>query len=70
MMLATIREDTWNMQHIISKSKRWNFSDIPGGSGAIKDLKDLPTWFKVATTLEKDPNPHPEATCPISHQSA
>ena len=26
---------------------------------AIKRLKDPPTWLKVATTLEKPPNPHP-----------
>ena len=33
-MLATIRDNTWNvlnMQHIIPKSKRWDYSDIPGG---------------------------------------
>ena len=34
-MLATIRDDTWNMlnmQHITPNSKRWDYSDIPGGS--------------------------------------
>ena len=33
-MLATIRDDTWNvlkMQHIISNSKRWDYSNITGG---------------------------------------
>ena len=33
-MLATIRDDTWNvlnMHHITSNSKIWNYSDIPGG---------------------------------------
>ena len=58
-MLATIREDTWNvlnMQHIIPNSKRLDYSDIPGG-GHINRLKDPPTWLKVATTLEKPPTP-------------
>ena len=38
-MLATIRDDTWNamnMQHITPNSKRWNYSDIPGGGTKIK----------------------------------
>ena len=33
-MLATIRDDTQNvlnMQHITQNSKRWDYSDIPGG---------------------------------------
>ena len=57
-MLATIRDDTWNvlnMQHIIPNSKRWDYSDIP--SVAKKRLKDPPTWLKVATTIEKPPTP-------------
>ena len=37
LMLVTIRDDTWkllNMQHIPSKSKRWDYSDTPsGGTG-------------------------------------
>ena len=31
-MLATIRDDTWNvlsMQYVIPNSKRWDYSDIP-----------------------------------------
>ena len=35
LKLATIRDDTWNvlnMQHITPNSKRWDYSDIPGGS--------------------------------------
>ena len=40
LKLATIRDDTWNvlnMQHITPNSKRWDYSDIPGGShGQIK----------------------------------
>ena len=34
LMLATIRDDAWNvlnMQHITPNSKRWDYSDIPGG---------------------------------------
>ena len=37
-MLAAIRDDTWNvlnMQHIIANSKRWDYSDIPGGGHNI-----------------------------------
>ena len=33
-MLATIRDDAWNvcnMQHIIPNSKKWDYLDIPGG---------------------------------------
>ena len=57
-MLATIRDDTWNvlnMQHITPNLKRWDYSDIPGGGH--ERLKDPPTWLKVATTLEKPPTP-------------
>ena len=57
-MLATIRDDTWNvlnMQIIIPNSKRWDYSDIAGGGH--NRLKYPPTWLKVATTLEKPPTP-------------
>ena len=57
-MLATIRDDTWNMlnmQQIIPNWKRWYYSDIPGGGH--NRLKDPFTWLKVATTLEKPPTP-------------
>ena len=60
-MLATIRDDTWNvlnMQPITANSKRWDYSDIPCGGHA--KIKDPPTWLKVATTLENPPNPHPQ----------
>ena len=53
-MLATIRDDTRNMlntQHIIPNSKRWDHSIIHGGGS--ERLKDLPTWLKVTTTLDK-----------------
>ena len=59
-MLGTIRDDTrnvLNMQHITPNSKIWDYSDIP--YGGTDRLKDLSTWLKVTTTLEKDPNPHP-----------
>ena len=45
LMLATIRDDTWNVhniQYIIPNSKRWDYSDIPGG-GHIQ-IKDPPMW--------------------------
>ena len=57
-MLATIRDDTWNvlnMQHITSNSKRWDYSDIPGGKH--KKVKDPNTSLKEAFTLEKPPTP-------------
>ena len=56
-MLATIRDDTWNMhnmQHIIPNSKRRDYSDFVV---AMNRLKDWPTWLKVATTSEKPPTP-------------
>ena len=57
-MLATIRDDAGNvlnMQHIIPNSKKWDHSDIP--EVAINRLKELPTWLKVATILQKPPSP-------------
>ena len=41
-MLATIHDDIWNvlnMQHVTPDSKRWNYSDIPGGGH--KKIKGL-----------------------------
>ena len=38
-MLATIRDDTWNvlnMQHIIPNSKRWDYPNIPSGIFEVK----------------------------------
>ena len=40
-MLATIRDDTWNvlnMQHRIPNSKRWGYSDTGGGGGGGHSL--------------------------------
>ena len=51
-MLATIRDDTWNvlnMQRITSNFKKWDHADSPGGDH--KKIKGLPIWLKVATTL-------------------
>ena len=50
-MLATIRDDTWNVlniQHIFPNSKRWDCSDIPGHMA------------EGAHNLRKDLNPHPQ----------
>ena len=49
-MLATIRDDTWNvlnMQQITPNSKRWDYSDIPGGGHKkIKGFRDVQTdWI-------------------------
>ena len=55
-MLGTIRDDTWNvlnMQHITQIRKDGIIQTSP--VVAIKDLKDPPTWLKVATTFEKSP---------------
>ena len=63
-MLATIRDDTWNMlnmQHMTLNSKRWDCLDIPGG-GTEKIRKGPPTWLKVTTTLEKPQHPHTQIT--------
>ena len=57
-MLATIRDDTWNvfnMLYITPNSKKWDYSDIP--SGGHKRFMVPPTWLKMATTLEKHPTP-------------
>ena len=53
-MLATICDDTWNMlnmQIIILNSKKDGIIQA-SPMVAINRLKDLPTWLKVATTLE------------------
>ena len=58
-MLATIRDDTWNvlnMQLITPNSKRWNYSDIPGG-GHKKHMAE------GGQHLRKAPNLHPLAIC-------
>ena len=61
-MMATIREDTWNvinMQHITPNSKRWDNSDIPGGGH--KKIKGPPPTYMVegGHHLRKALNPTP-----------
>ena len=59
-MLATIRDDTWNvlnMQHIISNSKRRDYSDIP--CGGQKYIKGPAHMVEGGHQLRKAPNPHP-----------
>ena len=59
-MLATIRDDTWNvlnMQYIIPNSKRWDYSDTPGDSH-IK-IKGPAHMVEGGHHLRKPPNPHP-----------
>ena len=55
-MLATIRDDTWNIQHINPNSKRLDYSNIPG-CGTWKDER---TRHMVEGDLHlvKHPNPH------------
>ena len=59
-MLATVRDDTWNMlnmQHITPNSKRWDYSDIPGGGH--KNIKGSAYIAEGGHHLRKAPNPHP-----------
>ena len=56
-MLATIRDNTrhvLNMQHITPNSKRWGYSDIPGGNTFIWCLYTRMSWTSLhgVTTLE------------------
>ena len=60
-MLATFRDDTWNvlnMQHITSNSKRWDYSDTPGG-GHTK-IKGPAHMTEGGHHLGKAPSPHPQ----------
>ena len=59
-MLATIRDDTWNvlnMQHITQNSKRRDHSDIPGGGH--KKIKGSAPMVEGGHHLRNVPNPHP-----------
>ena len=59
-MLATIRDDTrnvLNMQHITPNSKRWDYSDIPGGGH--KKIKGPTHMVEGGHHLRKAPTPHP-----------
>ena len=59
-MLATIRDDTWNMrnmQHITTNSKLWDYSDSPvGGTEMIKGHAYM---VEGDHHLRKHTNPHP-----------
>ena len=60
-MLATIRDDTWNMlnmQRINPISKKWDYSDIPGGGH--KQIKGPAHMVEGDHYLRKAPNPHPQ----------
>ena len=60
-MLATVHDDKWNVlniQHINPNSKRWDYSDIPGGG---TEKSKGPTHMAEGDHhLRKDPNPHPQ----------
>ena len=59
-MLATIRDDTWNvlnMQHITPNSKRWDYSDIPGVGH--KKIKGPAHIAEDGHRLRIALNPHP-----------
>ena len=63
LMLATIRDDTWNglnMQHIIPNSKRWGYADIPGGGHEY--IKTSAHIVEGGHHLRKALNPHPRPT--------
>ena len=55
-MLAIIRGDTWNvlnMQHVTLNSKRWDYSDIPGGGH--KNIKGPTHMAEGGHHLRKPP---------------
>ena len=59
-MLATIRDDTWNvliMQHTTQNSKRWDYSYIPGSG--LKKIKGPAHMFESGHHVRKATNPHP-----------
>ena len=60
MMLAIIRDDTWNVlnMHIIPTSKRWDYSDIL--SGGHKSIEGLTHIVEGGHHIRKAPNPHPQ----------
>ena len=62
-MLATIRDDTWNVlkvQHITPNSKRWDNSDIPGGGR--KNIKGPTHMTEGGHHLRKAPHPQPHVS--------
>ena len=64
-MLATIRNDTWNvlkMQHITPNLKRWDYSDIPGG-GHKNIKRTRPHGWRWPPPSK---SPQPPATCHVA----
>ena len=61
LMLATIRDDTWNvlhMQHITPNLNRWDYSNIPGdGHKKIKGPNHMVEGGHLPRNV---PNPHPQ----------
>ena len=63
-MLAAIRDDTQNVlniQHITPNSKRWDYSDTPGGGH--KKTKGPAHTVEGGHHLRKAPNSHPQKHC-------
>ena len=59
-MLATVRDDTWNvlnMQHITLNSKRWDYPAIPGGG--TEKIKGPTHIAEGDHHLRKDHHPQP-----------
>ena len=53
-MLATIRDDTWSMQHTTPcKLKKWDYSGIPGGGH--KKIKGPTHMAECGHHLKKAP---------------
>ena len=60
LMLAIVRDDTWNvlnMQHKIPNSKRWDYSDIPGGGNYPN--QGWPITFSVGRHIWRHQAPVP-----------
>ena len=70
-MLATIRDDTYNvlnMQHITPDSERWDCSDIPSCGNKI--IKGPAHVVEGGHHLRKVTNPHPSFAAPEAAISA
>ena len=64
LMLATIRDDTWNVlniHHIIPNSKRWDYSDIFGGGHEY--IKRPVHIIEGDHHLRKAPHPNSHQCC-------
>ena len=61
LMKDTIYDDTWNvrnMQHITPNSKRWDYTDIPGGGH--QKIKGPAYMDKGGYYIRKSPNSQPQ----------